>query len=219
MGGARTTARDFVMQGSISLKDGENTEQGTVTIKLSGTSKSRIDYSLPSKTASYVLNGGDGREIREGRVTRLSRHATLNARTPHLPILSELSEIGDPAYKLTMAGPATLEGRSVLHVRVERDFRGRPAEKAKILSELAAVDFFFDPATFHLLKRSQVGASMVNLKQTWLVEYTYSDYRVVAGVAVPHLITQYVNGQVVSEIKVTRVEVNSGVSPADFEVR
>lgn len=58
-----------------------------------------------------------------------------------------------------------------------------------------------------------------NLLISFPVEIGYLDYRAFSGLLVPTRIRHSIQGQLVAELLVTQFSANTGVSPAEFQVR
>ncbi len=220
MGGPRSQAiSDITIMGRTITQRATDQIQGAVTVKLAGRGKSRIDIQTGSETTSYVANGNEVAEVTGGKSQRLPYHTTINKHSSHLPVFSEIADRNDLSYRLFYKGVETINGKSTHHIRIEKEFPGRPPDKAKILGDLSAADLFIDTTSYLLVKRARQVPSVGDAKDTIVVEYYYSDYRAIAGIAVPHLISFYGRGQKISEINITSVAVDTGINALEFEVQ
>ena len=210
---------DMTLLGNVTEYGDSKVSQGAFSFKLNGPEKNRTDFTLDGRVVASVINGTKGAEHRGTEQKRLPYHAILNRRPEYVPMLTEVCEWGNPLYRAEFLGLESLDGRSVYHIRVEKEFPGRKADRAAILSELSAADLFVDSTAFLLIKRSRRVPSIANLRRTILVEQTYQDFRPISSVVIPHRVITYVRGQKASEVIITSVSFNTGLSPAEFEVR
>jgi outer membrane lipoprotein-sorting protein len=209
---------DATLFGQVAEQRAIDQVQGTITFQVTSAGKCRVDMSIEGESISYIVNGNRGFEVFGGKTRRLPYHSVLNHHLKYLPVFSELTQVGDPAYQVSYLGTQTLNGHAVHHIHTERMYRGQTREQAKVLSRLSATELYIDAQSFLLLKRAQVVPSAINIENSILMEQYFSDYRAIGGVLVPHTVSIYVGNQKVREITFTSVTFNTGVSPAIFEV-
>lgn len=220
MGGSvASRISDMTLLGNVTEYVDSKVSQGAFSFKLYGSDKSRTDFTLDGRVVRKVINGTKGAEHRGIEQKRLPYHAILNRYPEYVPTLTEICEWSNPLYRAEFKGVESLDGRSVYHIRVEKEFPGRKADRAAILSELSAADLFVDSTAFLLIKRSRKVPSIANLHRTIMVEQAYEDFRSISSVVIPHRVITYVRGQKTLEIVITSVSFNTGLNPAEFEVR
>lgn len=91
---------------------------------------------------------------------------------------------------------------------------GTEAIKLRIVMDDGAERFFFLDAERYL--PLQAVAHDVSQGQAVELVTAFDDFREVSGIQVPHSITSKVNGQVMSHLVVTRVDVNPDLDPSMF---
>jgi outer membrane lipoprotein-sorting protein len=103
-------------------------------------------------------------------------------------------------HTVELVGPATVGSKPAHHLKVTR--QGQPAQH-----------YYIDVETGVELKIStEAGAGPA-------VDTEMSDYRLVDGVQVPHLIRVMQGGMVQAELRITKVEFNVPIDDAMFKVR
>jgi hypothetical protein len=132
----------------------------------------------------------------------------------HIPLLSILSDWNDPTMSLEHIGLEKLGDTPVHHVRIT------PPKEDGAPKELESpCDIFLDQQSFLPLRLIYLTRPPANLRVSAPVEVIYSDYRAVAGIAVPHQVRYTVRGQFLREYRVTSFAVNRGAQASDFELR
>lgn len=220
MGGASLhTINDLKVLGNITVQRAIGTVSGTAVFKQIGDSMYRVDYQLGTDIETEVVNGSRGAILRNGIPKRLPYHALLTKRFSVLPVFTELAVSNVQTYAILLQGIATLNGQPVYRIRMEKRFPLEPTDKARILSNLSAVDYLIDTDSLLVLAESREVPTSGDMQNTVSISRYYSDYRAVGPVLVPHQVSTYVRGQKAMDLAVTVVVFNSGVNPLDFEVR
>ncbi len=130
-----------------------------------------------------------------------------------------MSDFANPRYDLRYVGSEVFNGQRVPHIRMRRQFYSSRIEIATALGDLSQVDLYIDASTLMVVKRAQLMPSFQDMKITFPLEQTYSDYRAVGGIMIPHAIATFVHGQKVSEFRFTSAATNQPVAASDFEVQ
>ncbi len=218
-GPAVQTISDLTISGRITAQRAQDSAQGTLVFKLIARNVHRVDVQIPGLVFSQIVNGRRASRTENGKTKRLPYHAILDSCPDLFPVLSEIADLNNPVFQLVYLGTETLNGRAVEHIRVEKFFTDETPANGKLLSAIDGADLFIDQTNFLLLKRSRRVPSIENLKSTVLVEQVFSNYQLFGGVLVPQTVTTYVRGQKISDIAVTSVALNTGLSPTEFEVQ
>ncbi len=216
VGGQLVTS--VLLSGQVIQQRATDETQGQITLKFAGPDRFRQEVQLGTDSTTEIVNGSRAVELRDGQSKKWPYHSVLSQPLRYIPATSELATALSPLSRVLYLGQETLEGRPVHHVRVEKQFPGRPADKAAILNNLTAVEFWLDATTLLPLKRAQTVPSRETVTITFPVEFYYSDYRTVNGVLLPFHVLMFVRGQKFREIQFTSASVNDPPTMSDFEV-
>lgn len=217
MGGANLgSIRDTVanVEGTT-LRQGERAAF-TATFKTLGANAFRAETNSADGTTSWVFSDGKVLSRRGGGDVRsLSRMSAANGGITHIPVLSVFGEWVETRNAVEYVGLETIDGAEAHHIRLRRPWPGPngPPE------EPPACDIFLDARTLLLIRLVYPMHSASNIRISEPVTMSYSNYRVISGLAIPHTVTQSIRGHVVSEFRVTRFAVNQGIAPSEFELR
>ncbi len=168
------------------------------TQKVKGSDKYLMEITLPDQnmTAVKILVNGDSVKLTQMGQTPTLDEETRNEIKEETKLFPEL-EFGKPGYKTELTAIKVLNGKDAYELKVTK-----PSGEISF--------YYYEVSTGYKLKVS----STDKRGQTSTVEY--SDYRDVSGLKFPyHQIVD--QGQLVLDMTVTSVKVNSGLSDADFK--
>jgi len=167
----------------------------------------RLEYTGSQGPVAQVRNGAWLWEVRGGQTQEFTGQPPIFQNgyfNPSLGIVRSLS-----AQEFAYHGAATLRGRSV-HV-LRKVYWTDPTGSGQHRGNQEFIYVFIDTAT-HLISQ---------------VDYTYGsdynrlslrfdNYTSASGVAVPQMVSHWLNNQIVWQIQVQSVSFNPGLSPRDF---
>jgi hypothetical protein len=193
---------------------------GTATISTEirttlGTTNLRIDWTNSDGAHSFVMDSQSATAKDGSDPARfVSRKALSDGGISHLPLLSILADWSNPGTQLEYVGLEKIAATQVHHIRLKRPL---------LMPELAALeapaDLYFDSQTLFLVRLVHVIRPPGNLRRTETLEIDYSQYKFIAGLAVPFHVSLSLRGNVIRDLQVTDFIVNSGAQAADFMLR
>lgn len=220
MGGVKAFLdyQDSVATGTVTIYSGGNPVSCSITIKSKGLRQTRAELQMEKGTNVRIVSKGQGAIIRpDGRVKILDSNNTFYEHVNHLPLLSVLAEYGGGHVNLIYQGTAVVQGQAedVVEIDFVPDLSpgGGPifAAKSRIL-------FFVNQATRLVDKTQRATFFEGDPTNTFSEESYYEDYRSVNGMLVPFHQTVFIDGKLDSDLKLTSLDFNVGVSDSDFVV-
>jgi len=218
---------DFVAIGTITFFWAGEAVQGPATVKGRGPDQFRLDADLPDSSAcvgcpgirSYAVSHGIGvLKDPDGTLTRLPFHNTVNIGVLSFPYPTMAASLTDPLTLMTYLGTASLNGRAVNRVRVQRRFSST-ADPDGALASLCTTDYFLDVQTSLVLKTLDITHPSETLARSYTHEVELDGYSTVNGVQVPRVIREKVDGQTIWQAQLSTISFNVGLTDADFVLR
>jgi|HubBroStandDraft_5_1064220.scaffolds.fasta_scaffold00077_23 hypothetical protein len=209
--------RDVTLTGTVTRN---SVETGTVTLRASGTDKSRVDL---------VFDGGPRTEIRDtwmgvprGEWTgpnqtsgKLSFHNCQTDAVWFFPALSSLAM--EKTVALLYKGHELRNGTSVEHIQSYVHDIGQSYRPTK--EQLSTMDFYLDATTlrplavrFNVHPDNDPTVNLVN-------EIFFSDYHTINGVTTPMHIQRYQQGNLMLDIVLSDASLNTNLHPSIFAIQ
>lgn len=207
---------DVTLNANVMSIIGSDSETGTATLMAKGTTESRIDLGLSGGTRSEVRNTSNGLPVGEwqnnnGAVQILPQH---NCWTDAVWFFPPLSSIGQSANSTTVfkyIGQEQHGGMSTQHIRIYQ-----AALPFAAVQRMSTMDVYLDPASYLPLAIAFQVHPDTDGNTNIPVEVRFANYQLVNGIRAPLHIQRLLNGTVVTDITVTNVAVNTGVSSSTF---
>jgi hypothetical protein len=214
------TISDVTLSGTANWTVGSDQDSGQVSLLAKGFGESRIDINLSTGTRREVRNAnGDPNEGNwtgpDGTVHAIALHNCFTDASWFFPALGTLGVAGgNPNVVLSYVGLENLGQTSLQHVRAYTYDAQLPDAQ-----QLSAINFYLDSQT--LLPSIVTFNEHPDDDQTVniAVQIIFSDYRTSNGAAIPFHVQRYVNNNLVLDIELTSVSLNSGVSDNQFTVQ
>jgi len=209
---------DVTLTGTV---EWNGTDAGNGTFKALGTEESRIDLVLSAGTRTEIRDAQTGSPAGQWTLENQSAKAvsSQNCQTDavwYFPALTSLG--GRPNRLLKYIGQETHNDTTVEHLRSYAFDPKLPREIAARFETLTAVDFYLDAATLLPVALSFNVHPDDDNNIDLLTEIQFSDYQNFSGVLVPMRIQKYSQGNLLLDVKVSNVALNTGVGIADFTV-
>jgi hypothetical protein len=196
---------DTLVQASIHYFDNGVTDR-VITITTKGTNSTKI-ADLDHWTV--LTPGKTQRADTSGSLRPLSDTNARARKIEHLPVLF-LKDLIDSDYQCTSVSATDLEGK---HLRVSKK---RQLTAVADSTQNAETEVFFDQSSFLVSKLRFKMVSLNDWRRTIPVEILYDDYREIAGVKVPFRQRKYLAGQLYSELTLTAISLDTGISDSAF---
>lgn len=183
-----------------------------LTIDTLGNDHWRSELDTPKEHKVTVVNSGRGQtQYADGRISPLAENNTSHQRPMHIPCLTNMAL--PPAVVQANYLRAETVGADTLDV-IEVLLANRPSLKRA--ADLMRNVVWISRSTGLLMKLQYVNAAENDSNDTQTVEISYSDYRVVSGLAVPFHQTTTAGGLSL-DLQLDSVQLNTTV--ADFNLR
>lgn len=209
---------DVTLTGTVTW-NGTNT--GNATLRALGTAESRMDIVFSSGTRTEIRDAQTGVAI--GQWTNPNGNtgavAFQNCQTDAVwffPALGSLTAGNNVV--LAYIGQETRNGEAVQHIQSSVYDPNWPSGVIPTDQQLSTMDFYLDATTLLpvaiTFNAHPDNSSTTNL----LVEIDFSNYQSVSGSSVPMQIQKYLQGNLLSEMTISNVLLNSGLPLSTFAI-
>jgi len=207
---------DVVAQATVTQVKGEQPVIHTVTWKARGADALRIEVDTPDGRVTTVRNGSRGVHSQGTRNDRLTGHAAATTHSIQFPFLLLTALVSEPSAEITYRGTESVNGENV-HV-IELRTRQNLDNPNDSLSQAWRFVLYVSTGTLLpvRLDYSRLGADNSNV--VLHCNRFFSDYKRLGAFLVPYQQSDFVEGRKVAEIQFTQVQLNTGVSPSEFDV-
>jgi hypothetical protein len=214
---------DVTLTGTARRVAGSDDETGTAVLKALATGEARMDFSFPSGQRSEVYANSDQGPVGswsgpDGTPGAMSLHNLLVDPAWFAPalILSKLSSTQN--VTVSFSGSETRDGLAVQHLTVSKQFPGLPARVSAELQRLSQMEVYLDASTSLPVSVSFNTHPDNNARSDFPVVIVFSAYQSVEGVQVPFHIQKYMDGALVLDFQLQKVDLNAGLSLGSFGI-
>ena len=213
-----TSISDVTLTGTARRIAGSDDESGTVALKALSGGTNRIDLSLSSGPRSEIrsisTSGPSGSWSGPDGVAHAMAYHNVVTDNGLLPLFTISSILSNANSVLTLIGPETRNGQSVIHFTAVQQFPSLTGDGAALLQHLSKMDIYLDATT-------NLPASIIynihpdnNALLDIPVELHFSDYRAVNGVQVPFHIQKFLNNSLLLDLQFQTAALNTGLTAA-----
>ena len=169
-------------------------------------------YDNPAADGRSVLVSGKGGPVVTvaGKSSKLFAHMTDTSFPPHLAGLVLLQRFQNPNSSFQFVGNETLAGRPVIHIR---STLLEDAYSAAISTQ----DWYFDTSSLFPLRIEYRLPASGNALLTIPATVDLADYRNMNGIVIPFQISFSAGGQLGGVAKLSSINLNVSINPADFD--
>jgi hypothetical protein len=215
-----TAITDVTLTGTATRIAGSDTETGTVTLKVAGSSDSRIDLNLSNGPRSEMRNVSNSAPQgswtgTDGVSHAIPMHNCMTDAAWFAPQLSVLSQLSDPGLAVMYVGQETRDGAAVQHLHFESP-QSSSVDPTGLVRHLTAEDVYLDASsflpvaiTFSTHPDNDAGTDIP-------VEIDFSIYTRVKGAQIPFHVQKYLNGSLFLDLIIQSAVLNSGISQSAF---
>jgi hypothetical protein len=211
---------DVTLTGTTQSQSGFG-QPGTATLKACGVGESRLELITSAGTRTEIRDASAG--IPRGKWAdesgKSGLYAVHNIMTDSVwffPAFGSLA--GGTNVVLSYVGDEEFRDHAVHHLRSYTLTSLWPSAAHPSQQDLSTVDYYIDVATSlpvaTVFNQHPDNDAHVN----FVTEIDFSNYQTVAGIDVPMQIWRSVNGTAELEIDLTGVQVNTGLTAADFSI-
>ena len=206
---------DSVTIGTLTIHAPQGDMSAPTTIKTKGNQELRIESRWPGGASARIVNRGKGVILHpDGHVQTLSLDNTFAERPRHIPALSLLAEQSNPRTEITAAGESSIAESAADIISLSLP-TAPTAEQARLFRESTRRSFHIDRQTC-FVSRLEYPLYPENGGPPAKAAIVYSDYRNVSGVMVPFHQTTYIDGELDSDLVLSSVQFNVGLTDSDF---
>jgi hypothetical protein len=210
--GCGIVGKDTTITASGSLKASSIPNPMPVTIYSQGNRRWRSELDTPKEHKVTIVNEGKGQmQHADGRVAPLTERNTSHQQPTHIPCLTNLS-LPPRQVEATYLRTEPANGDSLDVIEL---LPANPPSVKKLADRLKTT-LWISRSTGYLVKMQYINAAERGFDADTSVEVSYSDYRVVDGLAVPFRQVT-VDGQLTLELVLDSVQLNTPA--ADFTLR
>lgn len=193
----------------ISLLDNRDTGSGTLAAK--GWGQSRVDLTLGSGVQSEVRNISNGVPFgswaKNGSPSvRCAQHNSWTDAGWFFPGLSSLTQTNNPNFVFKYVGQEQHGGVNAQHIQVFQS----PASSPDI-RRLSRMDFYLDSVSLLPLAISFNTHADLDMNVDIPTEVRFANYQAVNGIQVPFHMQRMLNGELILDVTITSVSLNTGL--------
>jgi hypothetical protein len=224
-----TPLQDATILGAAVWTAGSDEETGSATLEAKGSLESRMVLSLSqglreelrnsplvSSTALSSSLSSGAWAAQGGTWYAMALHNCWTDASWFFPAFTLQAALNDPAVSLIYAGPDTLDGASVIHLTLYRTPPRQTAAMAATIQRFSRMDLYLDSTSGLPLALMYDTHPDDNANLDIPVDIRYSNYQRVSGVQVPFHIQKFLQGSLLLDLKVGSVQINSGLTDAQF---
>lgn len=175
----------------------------------------RLDIQKPNGTSSLRLDGSYGAAQHTDGHTKIMDARDAVSGMFAFPALMEAA-FPDTSVMVIDRGMAIVGGTTLHRITVESPWPGSPVDAATGNLMSSVVDLYFNPQTHLLMKSASAVFGSESNPEPMLEVVTYGEYNAVSGMLLPHSYRQTLNGQILWTLLLNQIQLNSGLTEADF---
>jgi len=213
-----TSISDVTLTGTARRIAGSDDESGTVTLKGLSGGTNRIDLSLSSgprtEIRSISTSGPSGSWSGPDGVAHAMAYHNVVTDNGLLPLFTISSILSNANSVLTLIGPETRNGQSVIHLTALQQFPSLTGDFATLMQHLTKMDIYLD-ATTNLPASLAYNIHPDNNELLDIpVEVQFSDYRNISGSQIPFHIQEFLNDSLLLDLQFRNAALNTGITAA-----
>jgi hypothetical protein len=218
-GGASAFAaiQDFTAAGQITYFWAGTETTGSATLRGRGPDQIRLDANLPEGIHSWAVTETKGAIKKPDGSTKSIQYAnSVNLGGMTFPQLRLAAALADPSCSISLAGAASLNGRSVTIVQIQRVF---PADQdpSGDLTKLNTKSYLIDSQSFVIVATRDTLYSDDGRMLPTTHELEFSNFTRTNGVEVPFSVTEKIGGQQTWSLQLSSIAFNGGLAASLFQ--
>jgi hypothetical protein len=214
-----TAITDVTLTATGTRIAGSDLETGTVSLKVSTSSDSRIDFNLSNGQRTEVRNvqnsTPEGSWSGTDAVSHvIPMHNCMTDAAWFAPQLSVLSQLANSNLVISYVGLESRNGEAVQHLHFET--QSANVDPSGLLQHLSAEDVYLDASsllpvviTFNTHPDNDAGTDIP-------VEIDFLNYTKVNGAQIPFHVQKYLNGSLFLDLVIQSAVLNSGIPQSAF---
>jgi len=204
----------IVLKGQVRMPS-VSAESMSIVLEFNGGSQMRSQVATPKGDVLWVVSNGQGAIKRASHAVRyISRSNTLFQHPLQIPLLSHLSEVGNPSVAVEYVGTDQVNGVPVEAISLS--VASASSADASFTREITRVLYDIDTTTGYVLRVRGVNVAENDSGARQIVETLLSDYRIVNGVAIPFRQQTFTDGSLLQDLTLNTAEVGVSLPDSDF---
>jgi len=213
--GSRGLPSDALASGTVTRYRGDVQDTVAVILKAKGSRLYRAEVQDPTGQLITVLNG-DGAAVTTPRGTQLLPvHAALGLKPVVFPFFGGLLSFADSSCTVQYLGTETI-GTELAHRIAISSKPSASAPAALLRARVNPLTVWVSAASFLPLQIQYTRISNDDPAASRPITRTFSDYRVIGGLAFPFHQEEFASSQPLLSLHLASVSLNTGLSDAEF---
>jgi hypothetical protein len=209
---------DLVASGTITYFAGSDSQTRSVRYKLLGTSEASTEITVDAGTTQTISNGKTAATILpDGTASRLPSYLAHSMRQEIFPFLAPVIGPNDSDVSVSVVGTRQINADLCTGVALARRLE-RTDPRASLEDIVSPITIWISSSTYLPVEIDSVLTSIDNYRALLHLSRTFSDYRAIQGLAIPFHQEEAIEGQRASVLDLTEVQLNTGLTDADFPV-
>lgn len=222
-----TPVNDVTLSGTVTRIAGSDNDSGTATLKATTVGQARIDLNLPSGQRSEVRDTSANPLAGswsgpDGNWHPIAGHNLRTDPTWFFPEFLIHRVLSNPAFSISPVDAEIMDGIEVQHFVVIQQIDGSgqlPASIQGLLRGLTRIDIYLNsssllPTAIAFNDHPDVDAGL-NIP----IEIKFLNYQRFSGVTIPYHVQRYLNNELVLDLTVQTIQINSNLPSTDFQVQ
>ncbi|MFN8007241.1 MAG: hypothetical protein U0V70_09505 [Terriglobia bacterium] len=209
-----TTIQDAVLQGTIEMADGT---VGTIVFENKGPNNVRREINLPNQQIISVSEQGVGYSVIDGKREPSPLWMTAFDGPDYVPALSRIASFAGSQTKVVYLGQEVVSGSPAFHVRLSADTGTADPLEAQALELMSELHVYIDVKTKLVSRTQSFIFSPETVSNRTAVDTYYANYQQVGGIMVPFRVMRSIMGQKMSDMVITKVNINTGLLDSQFQ--
>lgn len=214
---------DVTLNANASWTAGSDEETGSAILKGTAIGQGRVDLSLSNGSRSEVVDTSQAVPTgswcgTDGSWHPIVTHNLYADPTWFFPAFLLSRALSSTNYAISSMDAETQDGTAVEHIGIyqQNEFAG---QMATVLQRLSQIDVYLNAATLLPVSMSFNAHADNNALLNIPVQIRFSSYQVVKDVSVPFHVQKYVQNNLLLDMTISSVQVNTGLSAADFQAQ
>ena len=210
---------DIDAEGTLVRAAGDKEVSSAIHLKARVIGQFRSELRDSAGTRSTVVNGSRAVDVDSSRQSRkMAPHVAVSVRPVMFPFFLSLRDIDQPDLTVYYAGTEEISGQAAHRIEISQELAGDDA-LSDALRRTSPIILWISTTSFLPLQMDYIRLATSNRRAELHFVRKLGDYRLVNGMLVPFLQEEWVEGQLMSTLKLTTVRFNVGLSDSDFPIQ
>jgi outer membrane lipoprotein-sorting protein len=209
--------QDVKATGMVNRYHGDSQDSVGLVLESRGSRLYRTDVQDPAGTVTTVVNGDNAIVITPVSTIFLPFYAAIALRPITFPFFAGTLVYANDNFLVQYEGTDTVSGQQAY--KIEMSLQPAAPDPASTLRAQASHTILWVSVSSALPMQIQYSRPSNNDPRTFRqITQTFSDYRTVAGLAIPFHQEEFAGGQLLLSLQLSSVNLNTGVPTSDFAI-